>query len=203
MEGLFLLIAFLLVFEIFFFGNFITKGKPIPLSKAGKVLVALAGLAGVIGMFLILRKNMIPTRNNQVYLPTFNLAFPDAAVMLVLLGGIVENLALLVVGLVRRGENNYGVSEMAEVSAVTDQKVLGEIAKTHKQLLVRLAAVVKLTDQKLLSEIAKTDGESTIRAAAVGMLTSRTILAEIGEADKDKNVRETVRKRVADLEAGK
>jgi uncharacterized DUF497 family protein len=85
-------------------------------------------------------------------------------------------------------DSNEYVSEAA-VEKVTDQNLLGEIAKTASNGYVRVAVVEKLSDQNLLAEIARTASDGDVREAAFKKLSDQNLLAKIAKTASDGDVR--------------
>jgi hypothetical protein len=92
MDVFFALIGFCLLTEFFYL---VRTWKPLPFSRTGNLIAGLVGIAGVGAMVLMLNAGVIPTRFEDILLPTFGWAFRGWAVALVLLLGLLENVALL------------------------------------------------------------------------------------------------------------
>ena len=77
---------------------------------------------------------------------------------------------------------------LATVRVLTDQNILGQVARGDSDGHVRVAAAEKLVDhvlaQAAYAEVAKTSGEDLdVRLAAIRRLVDQTALAEIAESD--------------------
>jgi hypothetical protein len=85
-----------------------------------------------------------------------------------------------------------------EVSRLTDQGFLAEIAIHAKRSNVREAAVKRITDQSVLAGIAGSDTDFSIRKAAVDRLTDQSLLAGIAGSDTDYFIRKAAVDRVTE-----
>ena len=71
---------------------------------------------------------------------------------------------------------------------ITDQSLLGEIARHDADGGVRKAAVSKVIDQSVLAEVAQGDKDPEVRKAAVAKITDPTVLGGIAQHDADSDV---------------
>lgn len=103
MDVLFALIGLFLLTEFFYFVRH-PIGKPLPLSKTTKLIAGSVGLVGAIVMILMLKADIVPRAssftNDSVVLPTFDWAIKGWVVGLTVLVGIIENAALVYMGIV-------------------------------------------------------------------------------------------------------
>ena len=77
----------------------------------------------------------------------------------------------------------------AAVRRLSDPMVLGELAVSHRDWVVREAAVQNLGDEALLARVARSDGHPRVREAALRSMRDPAALAEIAVNDADRDVR--------------
>jgi HEAT repeat protein len=87
-------------------------------------------------------------------------------------------------------KHKYKHIRIAAIEKLTDQKIIGDVAKNDVHADVRIAAVEKLTDQKTLENIAKNDVWGFVRYAAAKRMTDQKPLEDIAKNYWDKDVRE-------------
>jgi NhaP-type Na+/H+ or K+/H+ antiporter len=98
MDIIFVLCSLCLLFIFFYYGRKFSSSTPT--SKKSKLISGIIGLIGVIVIFLILRADILPSRNNKLILPTFNTAFPDWAIAIIMIVGIIESVVLIIMGII-------------------------------------------------------------------------------------------------------
>ncbi len=86
-------------------------------------------------------------------------------------------------------KHRYSNVRIAAIEKLTDQKIIGDVAKNDGHADVRIAAVEKLTDQKILEDIAKNDVWGFVRYAAAKKMTDQKPLEDIAKNYWDKDVR--------------
>ncbi len=94
-------------------------------------------------------------------------------------------------------KNDRWEAGRAAVQQLTDQVLIGEVAKNAKDSNMRLIAVLKLTDQPALVSVAK-DIYEEASVAAVERLSNQASLAEVAEDAKHNKVRMIAAERLTD-----
>src|ERR1035441_1896454 len=97
MDAIFLLIAIYLLAEIFFL---IRRGWTLP-SKNALLIGGAIGLAGVWTMLQMLRTDAVRSQFDIILLPAFGKTMPAWVASLIMLVGLIENVAFVAVGTVR------------------------------------------------------------------------------------------------------
>ena len=97
MDAIFLLIAIYLLAEIFFL---IRRGWTLP-SKNALLIGGAIGLAGVWAMLQMLRTDAVRSQFDIILLPAFGKTMPAWVASLIMLVGLIENVAFVAVGTVR------------------------------------------------------------------------------------------------------
>ena len=72
---------------------------------------------------------------------------------------------------VTKGQPPRNYNRLCEVSAITDQPMLGDIARNDPDPAVRRLAIAMLTDQPSLGDVARNDPSWYVRLMAVKKLT--------------------------------
>jgi len=70
-----------------------------------------------------LRADILPSRNNKLVLPTFNTAFPDWAIVIIMIVGIIESVVLIILGVIGNKGNTKELHKVIKESeSVTETK---------------------------------------------------------------------------------
>ncbi|MDR1189325.1 MAG: hypothetical protein LBK95_18055, partial [Bifidobacteriaceae bacterium] len=85
---------------------------------------------------------------------------------------------------------------LALIKRVSDQRVLAQIAKSHKSDSLTDAAVEKVTDLGILNDLAKNADFWSVRRHAVGKVLRQELLADIAQNDQEAPVRQEAVKRL-------
>ena len=89
---------------------------------------------------------------------------------------------------VTKGQPPRNYNRLCEVSATTDQPMLGDIARNDPDPAVRRLAIAMLTDQPSLGDVARNDPSWYVRLMAVKKLTDHPTLEYILQNDKNEKV---------------
>jgi len=87
---------------------------------------------------------------------------------------------------------------LAAIARVTDQCLLGEIARSDWNFHVRAAAAGRITDQTRLADLAKNSRDYEVRVTATERLTDQSVLADLAKHDESSEVRKAAAARVRD-----
>jgi NhaP-type Na+/H+ or K+/H+ antiporter len=129
MDIIFVLCSLCLLFIFFYYGRKFSNSAPT--SKKSKLISGIIGLIGVIVIFLILRADILPSRNNKIVLPTFNTAFPDWAIAIIMIVGIIESVVLIIMGVIgNKGNTKELHKEIKESERVTEVKEIEDSEST-------------------------------------------------------------------------
>jgi hypothetical protein len=94
----------------------------------------------------------------------------------------------ILLGAIARTDHSSEVRKQA-VRKVSDQALLAEIAQSDVDVQVRVTAVRKLGDQAALRKVIETDANSWVRQEAVERLSDQAVLREIARLHSDPEVR--------------
>jgi hypothetical protein len=90
----------------------------------------------------------------------------------------------------------------AALERITDQRVLGDVAKNAQERDVSMAAVARIADERVLGGVAKSTKERRVREAALKRMADRSVLADVAKNAEDQDMRKTAEKRAAGMVRG-